>query len=52
MIRLKHILHEDESKDRLDSNLSKWMDLNGFDRAYGIDHMIQDLKNNFKNPIF
>jgi len=52
MIRLKHILHEDESKARLDSNLSKWMDLNGFDRAYGIDHMIQDLKNNFKNPIF
>ena len=50
MIRLKHILHEDESKARLDSNLSKWMDLNGFDRAYGIEEMIQDLKNNSKNP--
>ena len=43
-------MHEDESKARLDSNLSKWMDLNGFDRAYGIEEMIQDLKNNSKNP--
>ena len=50
MIRLKHILHEDESKARLDSNLSKWMDLNGFDRGYGIEQMIRDLKNNSKNP--
>ncbi len=50
MIRLKHILHEDESKARLDSNLSKWMDPSGFDRGYGIDQMIQDLKNNSKNP--
>jgi len=50
MIRLKHILHEDESKARLDSNLSKWMDLSGFDRGYGIEEMIQDLKDNSKNP--
>jgi hypothetical protein len=50
MIKLKRILHEDESKARLDSNLSKWMDLNGFNRAYGIEEMIQDLKANSKNP--
>jgi hypothetical protein len=50
MIKLKRILHEDESKARLDSNLSKWMDLNGFNRSYGIEEMIQDLKANSKNP--
>ena len=43
-------MHEDESKARLDSNLSKWMDLNGFNRSYGIEEMIQDLKANSKNP--
>ena len=43
-------MHEDESKARLNSNLSKWMDLNGFDRAYGIEEMIRDLKANSKNP--